>query len=111
MQGPMTTTQQSALLVISAIPAYQAAIKNLYQQPISFITNNFAPFLTVATAINNLVQNPAPSLTTAQKVTYVAQGFMPYLQQIQSKSLIAQTLCTNLGARSDARRPAVRTLS
>jgi GH18 family chitinase len=96
VKGPMTSAEQTSLLEISTDPAYQAAVKALYQQPISFINANFSSFLDPAVAVTTLVEDPA-GLTTAEKVAYVAQGLMPYLQQVQSKSLIVQTLCDNLG--------------
>ncbi len=96
--GPMTTAENAALLTLSTNTLYQAAINDLRQQPINFISTNFAPFLALLNPpnpVDQLIENQ--QATTTQKVLYVAQGFMPYLQQVQSKSLITQTLCDNLG--------------
>ena len=93
--GPMTTVQQTALLALSADPAYQAAVSNLYQQPVDFIDANLAAFLTPSVAITQLIET-VPPLSVADKVAYVAAGLMPYLQQIESESLIKQTLSNNL---------------
>ena len=92
--GPMTSAAETALLALSADPAYQAAIQTLRQQPIDFINANLSGFLAANDAITQLVENPLQ--TSTQKIAYVMQRLMPYLQQAESKSFITQTLCDNL---------------
>jgi hypothetical protein len=92
--GPMTTAVETTLLALSEDPAYQAAIKNLHQQPIDFIERNLASFLNSTDAAKELIETPAASV--ADKVHYVALKLMPYVQRVQSVSLIKQTMSGNL---------------
>jgi hypothetical protein len=93
--GPMTKAEKTALLLLSSDANFQAAVNNLYQQPVDFITTNFVKFLKPSDAAEHLIENPA-TLDVAQKVDYVAAALMPYLTQIQCMSLIKQTLSDNL---------------
>jgi hypothetical protein len=98
--GPMSTTTKVALLKIAPTNTkYQAAVTSLWQQPRDFIAANFAAFLNVADAIDQLIES-LPALASAEKLTYVTHNLMPYLQRAQCQSLIIQTLCDNLGIKT-----------
>ena len=56
--GPMSTANQTILLaLLPANAMFQAAIKNLHQQPVDFINANFAAFLNTTHAIKWLIEN------------------------------------------------------
>jgi Tc toxin complex TcA C-terminal TcB-binding domain/Neuraminidase-like domain/PA14 domain/Salmonella virulence plasmid 28.1kDa A protein len=103
--GPMTMAVQTAMLSLSSDANYQAAVKNLYQQPVDFINNNFSIFLFInnhfttflnpSDAVTQLIENPS-QWDVAEKVAYVAAALMPYLTFAQSVSLIKQMLSGNL---------------
>jgi len=94
--GPMTGAQQAALLALSVDPAYQAAVQNLRQQPVDFITANLKDFLDPQDAVTTLLDNPQ-QLTAAEKIAYVMRRLMPWLRQTLSESFIVQTLSDELG--------------
>jgi len=93
ISGAMTIAEQTQLLNLSKDLMYEAAVTNLYNQPIDFSNANFASFLNPVDAATQLIDSP---LSTADKVLYVAQALMPYLRRTQSEGLITQTLSDNL---------------
>jgi hypothetical protein len=115
-QGAMTTTEQSALLGGSADCDYQAAVNDLFQQPIAFVQNALSGFLDVqdpqikllaATAALDLSLTPvlldqngtpttdptkASTTAIASKFAYVLEKLLPYLVTRLSHALAKQTI-------------------
>jgi hypothetical protein len=103
-QGAMTTAEQSALLGASADQAYQTAVNNLFQQPLTFIQNTLSGFLDVMEGQNALVQNTSSldqalkqdATAIASKFTYLLGKLLPYLITRLSHALAKQTIADAL---------------
>ena len=121
-QGAMTTAEQSALA--GAAPAsetaYQNAVADLYQQPVTFIQDALSGFLDLVKATSALVRStpsldqglnpvlldgagnvtsdPAKAVTTAiaTKFEYLLSQLLPVLIAQQSQALVKQTLASSL---------------
>jgi hypothetical protein len=115
-QGAITASEQSALLGVSADPPYQAAVTNLFQQPVTFIQNALSGFLNTQDAARNLAAdlgsldqdlnpvlldqngNPTTDLTKAgsaaiaSKFAYLLNNLLPYLITQLSHALAKQTI-------------------
>jgi hypothetical protein len=119
-QGAMTTAEKGALGSASSDPDYQAAVNDLFQQPITFIQNTLSGFLAVNDAKHKLVQD-TPSLdqdlkpvllaqngtvvtdlTTAkdtaiaEKFAYLLGRLLPYVRTQLSHTFVKQTIASAL---------------
>jgi hypothetical protein len=115
-QGAMATSEHTDLFGVSNDGAYQAAVNDLFQQPVTFISDSLSGFLDVNDATSNLVRNmpslggnlnpvqldkggnpttdPAQAVTTAiaTKFAYLLGKLLPYLTTQQSHALVKQTI-------------------
>jgi hypothetical protein len=94
--GPMSSARQTTLLGLSGDVNYQAAVQNLRQQQVDFIST-YLLFLP-SSSVSRLIDN---AQTAAENIAYVTQYLMPYLRRVQSQSLVTQTLCDDLGISSE----------
>ena len=119
-QGAMASTEQAALMGASSDAPYQAAVNDLYEQPIIFLNNALSGFLNVNDATTKLVRNvpaldqnlnpvqldhlgnptadPTQAVTTAiaSKFAYLLGELLPYLTVQLSHALGKQTIADAL---------------
>jgi hypothetical protein len=119
-QGAMATSEHTDLFGVSNDAAYLAAVNDLYQQPVTFISDTLSGFLDLNDATSNLVRNmpsldqslnpvqldkggnpttdPKQAVTTAiaTKFAYLLGRLLPYLTTQLSHALVKQTIADAL---------------
>ena len=102
--GSMTPAEKALLLDLSPAPAYQAAVKDIFQQPRQLLEDTFAAFMAkpdISDTIAKLLDGQPPSpneqpLTTEGKFNYILALLLSHLREKLSHSLVKQILSENL---------------